>query len=285
MHRFGRRVKRSALARKKRYLTRLKARYKAARQRHKDLGRPAQYLWIMGCQRSGTTHLERIFRSDLDSAVFGEFGELSIHPGVSVWKPFPEVEAILSTCNARYVVARPLFESDRVRQILDHLPGSHAIWLFRDCLHVVDSMISKWGDRFFSLSREKETDAGGAWRLQELADSIERELGTGASVQNRYALYWLKRNEVVFTEGMDSELRFMCLGYEQLVRSPKYCVDTAMRRSGLPGVWRGFKTDTHARSVDKPVKNPIASDLQARCAALYERLERLAQSHFPDAMS
>jgi hypothetical protein len=280
---FVNRVRRSAKARKKNYLTKMRAQYKATRQKYADLGGPAHLIWIMGCQRSGTTHLERIFRSDLDSAVFGEFSELSIHPEVSVWQPLPRVADILAGCNARYAVARPLFESDRMREILNYFPASHALWLFRDCPHVVDSMISKWDDRFFALSGRRETDENGEWRLAGLKAKIESELGPAAPIRDQYALYWLRRNEIPLARGLVGEPRLMFLNYRQLVTRPDYCVDTIMKRCGLQGVWPGFKTDTHAKSLDKPVAHPVSPELLARCESVYSRLSEHAISDFPEA--
>lgn len=277
------RVRGSFVARRQTYLTRYKAWFKEFRSNYKNLGQPSYYIWILGCQRSGTTLLERVFSDDLDSAVFGEFSELTIDPLRTVWKPLPAVETILSTCNARYAVARPLFESDRAVEILDSFPNSKVIWLFRDCPHVVSSMINKWGDKFFDISRRTESDKDGFWRLEHLIEGIKSELGCESNIYDQYALYWLKRNEIVFSNKLGGSYRFMCLEYNQFVTNPKYCIDSIMKRCGQPGVWRGFKSDAHTNSMHKQVTVAIAPEILGRCEAIHTQLQELSKQHFPDA--
>jgi hypothetical protein len=277
------RIRRSIRARRKTYSNRLRARYKIIRKSYKKLGNPAHYIWIMGCQRSGTTHLERIFRSDLNSEVFGEFSELSISPEVTVWKPLPEIDETLSFCNARYAVARPLFESDRAHEIMEFFPRSSTVWLYRDYYDVVDSMINKWGDKFFKISQKCESDENGSWRFGTVLQQIEKEAGLDATIQDKYALYWLIRNEIIFSDTLVMNPRLLCLNYKQLVTNPKYCIDVIMKRSGLTTVWRGFKTDSHTKSLNKNISFSISPELSGRCQAMLTRLQQLSKDHFPEA--
>jgi len=143
------RISCSIAARKQTYQRKTWAWIKRSRLKFWHLGRAKYKIWILGCQRSGTTLLERIFRSDLDSVVFGEFSELTIDAKKTVWKSFQGVEDTINAQNSRYAVARPLFESDRAAEILHAFPDSIAVWVFRDPRYVVNSMINKWGEDFF----------------------------------------------------------------------------------------------------------------------------------------
>ena len=115
-------------------------------------------IFVFGCQRSGTTHLEHLFRSDPRSTVYGEFSALSTAPDKTVWRPLPEVAAALGSSSGTYTVARSLLFSHRAKEALDAVSPSGAVWMFRDAESVVDSMVRKWGADFRAISERVETD-------------------------------------------------------------------------------------------------------------------------------
>lgn len=270
------RALRSAEYRLKKRREHARSAYKACRQRLVRLGPPRFHVWILGCQRSGTTLLEQIFRRDLDSAVFGEFSELAIAPDKTCWRDLSSVRDILFSCNARYTVARPLFESDRAAEILDFFANSAAVWLFRDYRNVVDSMKRKWNDSFFEVSRRNESDASGNWRLADVHCSILNEARQGeaaCTVDDVYATYWLKRNELFFQQHLDRSERTILVDYRSLVTDPPGCVDSILKRCGGAGVWDGFKSDAHTRSLNTPA-TAISPPVRERCDSMMDRLQQ-----------
>ncbi|MBC2717413.1 MAG: sulfotransferase [Desulfobacteraceae bacterium] len=280
------RIPRSLAARKKNYTTKARAFFKQQRMMLKYIGKPLYYLWILGCQRSGTTLLERMFRNDLDSAVFGEFSQLTIGSDRTVLKPFSEVEKVIASCNARYAVIRPLFESDRVSEILGFFQPSTAIWVFRAPRDVVNSMVNKWGDLFFEISRQVEQDVNGKWRLEGLHKSIKEEAkcltGTDEKIEDLYALYWLKRNEIIDEAALCHNNQILFLNYERLVSSPKLCADKIMKCLGVRGVWKYFSTDAHLRSLNRNITLTISPEIQEHCDILYNKLCGYGKRDFPE---
>src|SRR5262245_46083021 len=83
----------AALARRVRRVS--KGLYQALHKRAAD--RP-KVLFIVGCQRSGTTLMTRLFDADFDCRVFEEHSELAsdaADAGIRL-KPLPEVAAIIN---------------------------------------------------------------------------------------------------------------------------------------------------------------------------------------------
>jgi hypothetical protein len=274
------RVDHSLRSRYKKFLVDQRARLKHYRARFMILGSPRAVIWIFGCQRSGTTFLENTFRHDLDSAVFGEFSPLTIDPRKTVLSDLDAVFHIVQSQNARYAVIRPLFESDRAIELLNLFPGSVGIWLYRDCPHVVDSMIRKWEGRFFEISRRVESDSQGIWRLEEMTRSIEEEARRavdGDPTAEIYARYWLARNRIPFTASLAHDPRMKFLSYRDLILEPGSSIESIMRKAGFPGVWKDFKLDVRTSSLDKPVRQPISGDTLARCEELHQDLMRLVK--------
>lgn len=277
MNRICDRVKRSLASRLKTFRTKNRARYKLLYQRFTGIGPPNKYIFIFGCQRSGTTLLERIFRHDYRSVVFGEFSELSIGIDRTAWKPLPEVQREFDICRASYVVARSLYESSRVSEILDFFPHSVAVWIYRDCRAVVDSMKRKWEDKFFDISRRVESNRGGEWSLQSMVDGINEEalqiVGKKVAIDDLYALYWLKRNEIFFKQNLDCKKNVLCLGYSSLVSYPDKCVNLILQKASL-GLWRDFRTDVHTRSLYRECQANISRPIQLKCDEMLTRLDR-----------
>lgn len=188
-------------------------------------GPPKSYLFVFGCQRSGTTFLQSLFQSDLKCAVFKEFSEITIDRNKSVLKPLKKLKEYFSGLNVEYVVAKPLFESDRMDEILTEIPHSYGLWMYRDYRDVVNSMKEKWGSDFFNISREVEYDGDG-WRLESEIRRIEKQASLVVNedvdfVDECYSRYWLMRNKVIFSSNyIESERLTMC-GYDQLVKDSK----------------------------------------------------------------
>lgn len=271
------RVRNSITSRYKTFRIKQRARIKDYRSHMLDLGRPQTVIWIFGCQRSGTTFLENTFRHDLDSAVFGEFSQLTIHPAKSILSDLNNVREIVQSQNAKYAVIRPLFESDRVIDLLNLFPNSVGVWLFRDCPHVVDSMIRKWGDRFFEISKRNESK-NGLWRLEERVMQIQsqvRKMSATDPIAEAYACYWLLRNQIPFYLSLFNDKRVCFISYNQLINDPEINVKRIMERAGLNVLWRGFKANAQTSRVARPVSPEISDETLQKCEQLYQKLDGL----------
>lgn len=275
------RIHRSLIGRKRTYRAKAWAFLKRWRMKSMTVGSPEFLILILGCQRSGTTLIERIFRTDLDSVVFGEYCELTIASDRTVWQPLDKVQSTIASCNAKYAVAKPLFESNRAVELLAYFTTASVIWMFRDPTYVVHSMKKKWDDQFFEISRKVESDEEGHWRCESLIDEIEAEAHSNPTLDERYALFWKKRNEIAFVKGLDKDERVLFLNYETLVKYPEYCIEIIMRKASGCGVWRFFHTDANIDSLRKSLSLNISDQTQKDCQTLYERLNALSARDFP----
>ncbi|MFT6443652.1 MAG: hypothetical protein ACJASM_003214 [Salibacteraceae bacterium] len=275
------RGKHSFNSRRKRTYTSFRQKIKIIYLKIISYNSPEAIIWIFGCQRSGSTLLERMFRHDLRSVVFGEFSLLTISPDKTVLSPLEEVKEKISKQKAKYAVIRPLFESNRAQEILENIPSSSAVWLFRDYKYVVNSMLNKWGFRFFEVSRKNESDKHGFWRLEKTITEIEKTNNASRSIADYYAMYWYERNCIFFSGNLEFQ-KILCLNYVQLVNNPSYCVDTIMKYSGN-SIWSDFSTDANTKSIERQLSTHISTDIAFLCDNLYEKLNKISIKHFPDA--
>ena len=199
--------------------------YQTARWRGVDRQR---ILFIVGCMRSGTTLMTRLFDADLNCRVFGEFSELSSADkdhGIRL-NPLPEVAAIISRVRAPLVVAKPLVETQNVRTLLNYFAGSKALFMYRRYPEVALSDLAKFGPR------------NGVDNIRPIAEGQCRQLALGRReprgarprfnsftqpqmhAHDAAALFWYARNQLFFDLELPGSPAVMLCQYEHLVQQP-----------------------------------------------------------------
>jgi hypothetical protein len=242
-------------------------------------GPPAGPIFIFGCQRSGTTHVERLFRADPRSRVFGEFSALSITPKHTVWQPPSAMREILAAQPGEYWVIRSLLASHRIIIALDAWPSAAALWIFRDANSVVDSMIRKWGGNFRAISERVETDLSGKWDLRDLWDNIEDEaekIAPRASQAKKqrdiYGLFWYYRNRLILDLELPQHPRVSLASYADFTVSSDKRIAHLLKEVGLvPPQWR-YPLSTRKAPIRDNSKPRLSNPLQEKCDALYDAL-------------
>lgn len=276
---FIKKIEKSVRSRYKTSLTRSRAFVKSKRKRFVKLGNPTVVIWIFGCQRSGTTFLEKIFRHDLDSEVFGEFSELTIAERKTVLRKPEELVKIVSSKNAKYAVIRPLFESDRALALMDLFPNSVGVWMFRNCEAVVNSMVNKWDDKFFSISKKVESDQNNFWRLEKVLQPLINEI-SHEKLNDVYAKYWVIRNTIPLEKKLIEDPRILFLEYNQLAMNPKESIKTVLNHTKKINIWKGFKSNARTDSINKNLDLKLASDITTKTSFLYQKLHGVSKKQF-----
>lgn len=250
------------------------------RQLNKHSGAPKGPIFIFGCQRSGTTHVERLFRADPRSSVFGEFSPLSITPEHTAWSGHAAMRETLAHHPGAYWVIRSLFASHEAREILEAWPAGVAFWIFRDPNSVVDSMIRKWRGDFRLISERVETDVDGQWALRELWDQIEfeakelcNENEAEALWRDTYALYWAARNRLVFDLDLASHPRFLFADYANFTHGPEDWLQALRKRIGVSEPSTSFPIETRSARRAERQKPQFSPAIQNKCDALYEEMK------------
>jgi len=190
-------------------------------------GREKTILFIAGCQRSGTSMMSHLFRLDWDCVTFDELSPLSsISDSMRMrWRPLPEVRDRVMRERAPLVVTKPLVESQNLDRLLDGIPGSRAVWIFRPFRDVARSNVAYFGpensheDVRGLLSGETDD-----WRAQGLDPSdqaaVARLYRATMAPEDAAALFWFARNSLYFSRGFDRDDRIRLCLYDDLVADP-----------------------------------------------------------------
>lgn len=240
-------------------------------------------VFVMGCQRSGTTLMLDLFDADQRTAIYREtsraFSDLHINP----------IEEILSDRHERGAeirVYKPLLDSHRISEFINEIRNLHVIWMYREYQSVTASSNRRFApgvsirDLLPIVENQKNN-----WRNQGISDATrdhvrklfsERMNGVDAG-----ALFWLVRNRVLLDSWQQlSENVFLCK-YEDLISNPERVIATMYEFIGhaLPKIIPSdiIKSDalTRGSGVElSPDVDRLCRDVQAQLDNLYSRQMR-----------
>ncbi len=233
---------------------------------------PKTVLLIAGCQRSGTSMAHHLFRLDRTSVSYDEYSPLSLLTGEEPlrWRPASEVVARIAADRAPFVVAKPLVESQRLRQWLDAVPNSRAIWMFRDVRDVVSSSMKYFSEGIghsdlMPIVNRDEAD----WRYENLSDDVAELIGSlwheDLVPADAAALFWYARNSLFFSGGLDTDRRVALCYYNDLVSGPDRVIAAAYNHLGLPYPGDHIVADVFSSSKGKGGHITLSAPIATAC--------------------
>ncbi len=199
--------------------------YHTIRRRPHDRRRA---LFIVGCQRSGTTMMLRLFDADFNCRGFNDFSELTsadTTTGVR-WNPLPDVAAVFSRIPAPLIVAKALVETQNVRKLLDYFPYAKALFIYRRrYADVASSDMAKFGARngvdnlrpIAAADPHNWRSEGASRCVQELVAGLWSE---EMNPHDAAALFWYARNQLFFDLDLANHPAVMLCQYEHLTQHP-----------------------------------------------------------------
>lgn len=237
-------------------------------------------LLIFGCQRSGTTALQHVFAADPNVVSFGELGlAFERRPFNHRLRRADTVRRLTLLTGASMVVIKPLVESHRVVDLLDRLPDSRAVWMYRHYAEVASSNLKRFGpdNGRSNVTRALSGDPRD-WRAQGLGEH-EAEVLSGFDFESlgNYdfaALFWWLRNRLFFGQQLVDEDRLRMCSYRTLVTEPQETIDAMYELAGVEPLRPGAAARIHGSSIDKG--RDIGLDPQVRdlCETMWRLLEK-----------
>ena len=242
-------------------------------------------LLIVGCQRSGTTMLSRIFERDLQTKTYRESSSLSSQDKKYKIRlnPADKLATQLENVKPRFVILKPLVESQNANTLLTRLPNSKAVWIYRNFYDVISSNLRKFGaDNGIHDLRPIVERQRNNWRAEYVPEDVfaivQRYFSSRMSQSDAAALFWYVRNRLYFDRQLDEDSRVMLCKYEDLVVQPTVIVRRIYDFAGQRFPGPHILGHAHSRSVGKgggvclsPAILGIVTKLQERLDMNYER--------------
>ncbi len=237
-------------------------------------------LLIFGCQRSGTTALQHVFAADPNVVSFGELGlAFERWPFNHRLRHHRTVRAMTTLTGASMVVIKPLVESHRVVDLLDRLPGSRAVWMYRHYADVASSNLKRFGpdNGRSNVTRALSGDPRD-WRTQGVGEH-ELEVLSGFEFDSLgshdfAALFWWLRNQLFFDQHLVDEDRLRMCSYRALVTEPQETIDAMYELAGVEPLRPGAGARIHRSSIDKGKDIELDPQVRDLCETMWRLLEK-----------
>ena len=243
---------------------------------------PKPVLFIVGCQRSGTTLLTRILDRDFRTSVYPEQSVLSSRDTDRRLRlnPVEEVAATIERNPASVVVLKPLVESQNIPELLDYFEGSRAVWLYRDFHDVAASYVHRWGRISVNDLRAIVEARSGNWRYEKVPaqtrEFVVRYFTDDMDPHDASAIFWYVRNSFVPELGFMIDDRISLCRYQDLVTKPDDEVIKIYQLLGVEAPNHRITGEVHAESLRKGSHVALRPEIEEACQGLLKTLNKLA---------
>lgn len=179
-------------------------------------------VFVMGCQRSGTTLMMDLFDADERTAIYREwtraFSNLAL-------KPIKEILSDRHMRGAELCVYKPLLDSHRIGEFISKINNLTVIWMYRNYKSVSVSSTRRFsaGTTIRDLKPIVENQENN-WRNQGISETTRAQIGESFSEDmneiDAGSLFWLARNRILLdSRRQHSDNIFLCK-YEDLISNP-----------------------------------------------------------------
>jgi hypothetical protein len=248
-------------------------------------------VFILGCQRSGTTMFQRMFARSRHVEKYDEGNRRAM---TEKWRLRDDavINELISNSGKKVALFKPLNDSQWADRFLETFPGLKLIWMFRDPFDTVNSAVAKWGGGQLNMVawianaiRETgslqaampllETRPGYAIYAERMSqgacDKLLQWTDRPLTEHAGAAVLWYLRNRIYFDLGLDNEDRTMAMGYEALVRSKEkhireICAFIGIRYSSK------YAGDIRMSSVNKSPRPNLPDDIEESVVGLYGKM-------------
>ena len=236
-------------------------------------------LFIMGCQRSGTSLMTRIFFRDVRAKIYRESSQLSSRDPFKLrLNPLPMVKKKISGDKARLVILKPLVESQNILTLLRYFPGSYAVWLFRNYKDVISSNLKQFGsENGIDDLRPIVNNDQNNWRSEKVTaytrTTIQQFFSEEMGQYDAAALFWFARNQLFYDLQLDKNPRILMCRYEDLASAPEDIIKRIYYRVGLSYPKKNITKEVHERSIRKGRNVNLSPAIENLCDEMLDKLE------------
>lgn len=251
---------------------------------HRVIPRPVdqKLLFIVGCQRSGTSLMNRIFSKDLNTSVYREASRLSSNdqPKRLRLNPLDQVQQEFARNKAPLIVLKPLVESQNILQLLDYFPKSQALWMYRHYRDTAISLVSRFGQTtsLQDIQHIVKNDHD-SWYAEGASEYVRtvitQHYSEAMSPYNAAALFWFARNQLFYELHLDQNSRVLMVRYEDLSANPGETIERIYQFLGFNCLEKvKLVQEVKTTSVGRGHSIELSPAIEQLCSKLLMQLEQ-----------
>ena len=261
-------------------------RLKSARRRLRKLAvrmsrRPKVPVFVVGCQRSGTTMLLKALSQAPECRVFHENDPAAFD---ARWRLRGDdtIRRLIEETPEPVLVFKPLLDSQYTSHLLTLHHNARAIWPYRHYRDMVGSGVEKWGgslrDAMWGIASDTYRAPAQPVMLEKMSgETVEllRSLcgGQEPSAEDGALLHWYVRNVLYFDVCRDP--RVMLVKYEDLVQQPAVHFPRIFEFIGAR-FFPEYASFIHTKSVRKHDLPRFDPKIEETCESLLRSLDALS---------
>lgn len=242
-------------------------------------------LLVFGCQRSGTTMLQQsLLDCSWRAVILDEHDRRLVRaddPERLRWDGLDLVSARMMALPFELVVAKPLVESHRVRELLGRFDRARGIWMLRHYLPVARSNLRRFGTGNGHRDLRLLVESGTAnWRgaaTGAVRDRVAALLASGLSPLDAAAVFWWARNQLYMDQELGDDDRIKVMRYEVMIECPQESLEALSEFVGLRLPMKAMKRRIRPAAA---AHGELRPDIEELCSGLLEKLENV-----PDLIS
>jgi hypothetical protein len=238
-------------------------------QRRHNPGKASQLVFVIGCQRSGTTMLTNSLGRSLEVEAYNEDDSAAFHHLRLL--SFETTEKLIGQSYAKAIIFKSICETYKTKLFFEKFPRGKAIFIYRHFNDCIGSMVRVFGDKQFQqLKKWLDTDFrrfAAAPPSIEAKGLIQNLYHSGLSDASGAAVYWLFWNQFYFDLGLSRDPRVTSVQYELLVQKPEEYLRHLCDFIGITFV-SSICEAVHSRSINKYPLPDIEPAIRNRCEKL-----------------
>jgi len=232
--------------------------------------------FVAGVQRSGTNMVMHVLERHFGTEVFHETDPRAFRD--YEMRPLPVIRRLVRDSRADLVVVKALMEGERLRGLLDAVPGSRAVWVVRRWEDTVNSQMASWRGKPRVIRALAAGDPAAGWPARgmsrETRDILARFSHPELNEATAWALFWYLRNILFFEQALDADPRVRALGYEPMVTDPMTGFSPLFDHFGL-GLRPWHVAQVEGGAVGRRPAPPVDSGVRELCDSLQSRFASL----------
>jgi hypothetical protein len=214
---------------------------------------------------------------------FGEHSTLTSPTEALRLRPLAEVNDHIASLRARFVVLKPLVESQNAPLLLDHLRNAVAIWMYRRFDNVAASDLRYFGmDNGLRNLHLLLSNTPPNWRGECVPVETRTLLNSlythDISSYDAAALFWWARNALYFQLQLDRRPDVFLCSYETLVKNSDSMMRSLYRFLGIEFPGRRTTKHVHTKALNHQKLEAISPEVRSACQDLYDKLQRSSGS-------